>query len=152
MFSNFPIVRIKLLNSSLCCYHLNFFATGLPESFIGSRILRGLWRVMADDHRSLSAAIQVPPLSRLNERRPVEWMTPVPAPQHPQLHLPQSFAASLSSPERFVIGDYYIFRQFVRDRPKTNDLALRSGKDQRASQALHSFAILDLSQTRVARG
>jgi hypothetical protein len=35
MFSNFPIVRIKLLNSSLCCYHLNFFAQRLPESYIG---------------------------------------------------------------------------------------------------------------------
>src|SRR5215813_7928877 len=107
---------------------------------------------MADDHRSLSAAIQVPPLSRLNERCPIEWMTPVPAPQHLQLHLPQSLTAPLSSPERFVIRDYYIFRQFVRDRPETYDLALRSGKDQRAPQALHPLAILDLPQTRIARG
>src|SRR5262245_39574931 len=96
-------------------------------------------------HCSLSAAIEVRPFSRLNECCPIERMTQIPAPQHPQLHLPQSLTAPLASPERIVIRDYYIFRQFVRDRPETYDLALRSGQDQCTPQTLHPLAILDLS-------
>src|SRR5262249_23516030 len=101
---------------------------------------------------SLSAAVEVRPLAGLNESGPVEWVAPGLAPQHLQLHLPQSLAAPLSSLERFVIRDYYIFRRFVGARPETYELALRSGEDQRASQALHSLAVPDLSQTRVACG
>src|SRR5262245_26682885 len=106
---------------------------------------------MADDHCSLSAAIQIRPLSRLNEGCPIEWMMQFFAPKHLQLYLPQSLTSPLSSLERFVIWDYYIFRQFVRDRPETYHLALRSGKHQCTPQSLHSLAILDLSQSGIAR-
>src|SRR5262249_19158443 len=79
-------------------------------------------------------------------------MMPVIAAEHPQLYLPQSLSAPLSSPERFVIRDAHIFCRLVGDRPETDDWAPRSGKDQRAPQALPSLAVFDLSQTRVARG
>src|SRR5687767_5207457 len=101
--------------------------------------------------RRLSAAVQVRPLSRLSEGRPIEWMAMLLAPQHSQLRLPEALAAPLSSPERLVIWNHDVFSAIVRHRPETHDLALGSGQDQRAPQALHALTDLDLAQTGIAR-
>src|SRR5215510_11506581 len=105
---------------------------------------------VAEWYNRLSAAIQIRPLSRLNERRPIERMMQILAPQHSQLHLPEALATSLSTPERLVIWDHDIFSPLVRHRPETHDLALRACEDQRAPQALHTLTGLDLAQTGIA--
>src|SRR5262245_23421096 len=105
---------------------------------------------VAEWYNRLSAAIQIRPLSRLNERRPIERMMQILAPQHSQLHLSEALSASLSTPERLVIWDHDIFSPLVRHRPETHDLALRACEDQRAPQALHTLTGLDLAQTGIA--
>src|SRR5215470_744083 len=87
----------KLSNYLLCSHWPDFFLEILKEGCGAGPI------PMAEWYNRLSAAIQIPPLSRLNERRPVERMAPTLAPQHSQLHLPEAFAAPLSAPERLVI-------------------------------------------------
>ena len=135
----------KLPNFLLCSRWIDFFLAILKEGYGAGPI------PAAEEYNRLSAAIQVRPLSRLNERRPIEWMMQILAPQHSQLHLPEAFGASLSAPERLVIWDHYIFSPLVRYRPETHDLALRAGQDQRAPQALHTLTDLDLAQTGIAR-
>jgi hypothetical protein len=97
----------KLPNFLLCSRWLDFFLAILKEGYGAGPI------AAAEGYNLLSAAIQIRPLSRLNERRPVERMMPILAPQHSQLHLPEAFAASLSAPERIVIWDHDIFSPLV---------------------------------------
>ena len=102
-------------------------------------------------HFARAPAVEIGPLTGLDEAGPVEGVLTSWPLEHGQLRVPQGIAAPETGAQSRVVRDHGLASDRVADGPQTHDHGFGTRQHERTPQSIHAFAVPDFTDPCVAR-